>query len=105
MNTVNSSIEEQVAMFLQVVGHNCKLRLIELNFRRGLETISCYFYEVLYAIGELRGEMLWRPSLEVHPKIANSQRFNRYFKVPPMSMRIQYFLAIAILKELINFFC
>ncbi|XP_062227767.1 protein ANTAGONIST OF LIKE HETEROCHROMATIN PROTEIN 1-like [Phragmites australis] len=44
-DTIHSSIEEQVAMFLQVVGHNCIFRLIKLNFRRGLETISRYFRE------------------------------------------------------------
>lgn len=80
-DTIHSSIEEQVAMFLQVVGHNCRFRLIKLNFRRGLETISRYFREVLYAIGELRGEMIRPPSNDVHQKIANSRRFNPYFKV------------------------
>lgn len=80
-DTINCSIEEQVAMFLQVVGHNCRFRLIELNFRRGLETISRYFQEVLYAIGELRGEMIRPPSHDIHPKIATNRRFNPYFKV------------------------
>ncbi|CAN6338076.1 unnamed protein product [Urochloa humidicola] len=67
-------------MFLQVVGHNCRFRLIELNFRRGLKTISRHFHEVLYAIGELREEMIRPPSHEVHPKIANSHRFDPFFK-------------------------
>uniref|UniRef100_A0A0A9HJ97 DUF8040 domain-containing protein n=1 Tax=Arundo donax TaxID=35708 RepID=A0A0A9HJ97_ARUDO len=71
-------------MFLQVVGHNCRFRLIELNFRRGLETISCHFHEVMYAIGELRGDMIRPPSHEVHPKIANSRRFNPFFKMTLM---------------------
>ena len=80
-DTINCSIEEQVAMFLQVVGHNCRFRLIELNFRRGLETISRYFQEVLYAIGELHGDMIRPPSHDIHPKIATNRRFNPYFKV------------------------
>jgi hypothetical protein len=54
-DTINSSIEEQVAMFLHVVGHNQRFRIIHQNFRRSMETISRYFREVLYAIGELRG--------------------------------------------------
>jgi predicted chitinase len=54
-DTINSFVEEQVAMFLHVAGHNQRFRVIHQNFRRSMETVSRYFREVLYAIGELRG--------------------------------------------------
>ena len=56
-DTINSNIEEQVAMFLHVVGHNQRFRVIHQNFRRSIETVSRYFRDVLYAIGELREEI------------------------------------------------
>jgi predicted chitinase len=54
-DTINSFVEEQVAMFLHVVGHNQRFRVIHQNFRRSMETVSRYFREVFYAIGELGG--------------------------------------------------
>jgi predicted chitinase len=75
-DTINSSVEEQVAMFLHVVGHNQRFRVIHQNFRRSMETVSRYFREVLYAIGELRGEMIRPPSNETPLKIRNSPRWH-----------------------------
>lgn len=63
-DTINCSVEEQVAIFLHVVGHNQRFRVIHNTFRRSMETVSRYFKEVLYAIGELRGEMIRPPSNE-----------------------------------------
>ena len=87
-DTINSNIEEQVAMFLHVVGHNQRFRVIHQrfrvihqNFRRSIETVSRYFREVLYAIGELREEMIRAPSNETSLKITNSHRWYPYFKV------------------------
>jgi len=67
-------MEEQVAMFLHVVGHNQRFRVIHQTFRRSVETVSRYFREVLYAIGELRGEMIRPPSPETALKIRTSPR-------------------------------
>ncbi|KAJ1283303.1 hypothetical protein BS78_03G118200 [Paspalum vaginatum] len=67
-------------MFLHVVGHNQRLRVIGLTFRRSIETISKYFQEVLYVVGELRNEMIVPPSTSVHPRILNSRRWYPYFK-------------------------
>ncbi|WVZ49266.1 hypothetical protein U9M48_000640 [Paspalum notatum var. saurae] len=67
-------------MFLHVVGHNQRFRVISLAFRRSIETISRYFQEVLYDVGELRNEMIVPPSTSVHPRILNSHRWYPYFK-------------------------
>lgn len=80
-DSIHSSVEEQVAMFLLVVGHNHRFRALQPTFRRSIETISRYFAEVLFSIGELRNEMIKPPSSEPHSKITSNRRFNPYFKV------------------------
>jgi len=68
-DSIISQIKEQVAMFLLVVGHNTRFRVIKHTFRRSTETISSYFQEVLYVVGELRNEIIVSPASSVHPKI------------------------------------
>jgi hypothetical protein len=68
-------------MFLLVVGHNQRFRVLTPVFRRSLETISRYFYKVLYVVGELRNDMILPPSTVVPPKINNSMKWNPFFKV------------------------
>src|SRR6266540_68752 len=80
-DSINSTVEEQVAMFLHVVGHNQRFRVIHQNWRRSVETVSRYFKEVLYAIGEFRNEMITPPLSETPLKIRNSSRWYPYFKV------------------------
>lgn len=80
-DSINCNIEEQVAMFLITVGHNQRFRVLTPVFRRSLETISRYFKEVLYAVGELRNEMIVRPSNVVPSKILNSRKWYPFFKV------------------------
>jgi hypothetical protein len=89
-DSIHSSIEEQVAMFLHVVGHNQRFRVLKFTFRRSTETISRYFHEVLSAIGELRTEMITPPSTSVHPKIHVSRRWYPYLKVLSIPFRIAH---------------
>jgi hypothetical protein len=44
-------------MFLHVVGHNQRFMVIEMTFRRSVETISHYFHEVLYAVSEFHNKI------------------------------------------------
>jgi hypothetical protein len=67
-------------MFLHVVGHNQRFIVMHNTFRRSIETISRYFNQV-YAIGELRQEMIKPPSDETPSKIRNNKRWYPYFKV------------------------
>ncbi|WVZ81644.1 hypothetical protein U9M48_028998 [Paspalum notatum var. saurae] len=67
-------------MFLHVVGHNQRFRVIGLSFRRSTETISRFFREVLFAVGELRNEMILPPSSITPTKILHSPRWNLFFK-------------------------
>jgi len=80
-NSIHSCVEEQFAMFLHVVGHNQRFRVVHQFWRRSVETVSRYFKEVLYAIGELRAEMIRPPSSETPLTIRNSHRLYPYFKV------------------------
>ena len=80
-DSIHSSIEEQVAMFLHVVGHNQRFRVLKFTFRRSIETVSRYFKEVLFAIGELRDEMITPPATSVPPKILGNRRWYPFFKV------------------------
>ena len=79
--SINTSVEEQVAMFLHVVGHNQRFRVIHNTFRRSMDTISRYFKQVLFAVGELRGEMIKLPTGRTPTKIRTSPRWYPYFKV------------------------
>ena len=68
-------MEEQVAMFLHVVGHNQRFRVVHQSFKRSIETVSRIFHQVLFAVGELRAEMIKPPSTSIHPKILGSHRW------------------------------
>ena len=72
---------EQVAMFLNTVGHNLRNRLVATNFDRSGETVSRYFHLVLHEVGELRAEYIRPSSLENPTKIAGDPRWDPYFKV------------------------
>ena len=74
-------VEEQVAMFLHVVGHNQRFRVIHQSFRRSIETVHRHFHQVLYVVGELRNEMIKPPSTAIHPKVLGSHRWNPFLKV------------------------
>jgi len=80
-DTIHMCVEQQVAMFLNTVGHNLRNRLVGTNFDRSGETVSRYFNIVLHAIGELRGELIKPPSLDTSSKIAGNPRWDPYFKV------------------------
>ena len=80
-DNINYCIEEQVALFLHVLGHNQRFRVIHSTWRRSAETISRYFHQVLFAFGELRGEMIKKPTGQTCSKISESARWFPYFKV------------------------
>jgi hypothetical protein len=60
---IHCCVEEQVAMFLHIIGHNERNALVGKKFKRSGETASRYFKLVLRAIGELRDDLIRPPSL------------------------------------------
>ena len=77
-----STVEEQVAKFLHIIGHNVKNRSVSFFFHRSGETVSRHFHNILRAILRLEGEFLIQPNgTVVEPHILNNSRFFPYFKV------------------------
>ncbi|XP_062227479.1 uncharacterized protein LOC133925635 [Phragmites australis] len=79
-DTIHMCVEQQVAMFLNTVGHNLRNRLVGTNYNRSGETVSRYFKKVLHAVGELRNELITPPSSTTPSKIAGNPRWDPYFK-------------------------
>ncbi|KAA8522645.1 hypothetical protein F0562_012992 [Nyssa sinensis] len=79
-DTAGVMIEEQLAIFLNIVGHNERNRVIQERFQHSGETISRYFNNVLKAIKSLSREFLQPPPLSTPPEILRSNRFYPYFK-------------------------
>lgn len=81
-DTIYSSIEEQFAKFLYVVGQNESTRSMGFIFLRSGETISRHFHNILKAIISLQDQFMIQPDgNEVPPEIFHNHRFYPYFKV------------------------
>jgi len=66
-----TTVEEQVAKFLHIIGHNVKNRSVSFFFHRSGETVSRHFHNVLTAILRLEGGILnstkWNGCRTTHP--------------------------------------
>ncbi|KAL5564341.1 hypothetical protein UlMin_027505 [Ulmus minor] len=71
-------IDEKVAMFLHIISHHVKNRVIKFQFLRSGETVSKYFHNVLYSVIRLHGELLKKP--EPVPENSTDERW-KWFKV------------------------
>ncbi|XP_039119011.1 uncharacterized protein LOC120255181 [Dioscorea cayenensis subsp. rotundata] len=74
------SIEEQVAIFLYIVGHNTKNRTMRIEFLQSGETISRYFNNVLRAICTLSDDFVQPPSGICHLEIQANPNWYPHFK-------------------------
>ena len=81
-DTCFSTVEEQVAKFLNIIGHNRRNYYVKLDYWCSKETVGRHFHNVLKAIISLESIFLKQPyGSEFPPNIANSSRFFSYFKV------------------------
>lgn len=80
-DTAGVMIEEQLGIFLNIIGHNERNRVIQERFQHSGETISRYFNNVLKAIKSLSREFLQPPPLTTPAEILSNQRFYPYFQV------------------------
>ena len=55
------TLEEKVAIFLKILGHHTKQRVVETDFNRSGHTISKYFREVLQCVLSLHEILLAKP--------------------------------------------
>ncbi|CAI9267915.1 unnamed protein product [Lactuca saligna] len=75
--TRNMEIDEQVAIFLHILAHNVKNRVIICRFHRSGETISTHFIRVCNAVIRLHTHLLKKP--EPVPDKSTDQRL-KWFK-------------------------
>lgn len=80
-DTAGVMIEEQLGIFLNIIGHNERNRVIQERFQHSGETISRHFNNVLKAIKSLSREFLQPPPLLTPAEITVNQRFYPYFQV------------------------
>ena len=82
-DNIKSIVEDKVAKFLHIVGHNIKNHIVSFFFYRSRETVSRHFHTVLHVILALGEEFIVQPSgADVPPQILNNSRFYPFFKVP-----------------------
>ncbi|KAG5516703.1 hypothetical protein RHGRI_037443 [Rhododendron griersonianum] len=79
-DTPGVMIEEQLGIFLNIVGHNERNRVIQERFEHSGETISRHFNNVLKAVKSLSREFLQPPPISTPTEILTSNRFHPYFK-------------------------
>ncbi|KAL8465204.1 hypothetical protein ACS0TY_034634 [Phlomoides rotata] len=59
---VDSRYGEQVAIFLSVLSHHSKVRVVKFCFRRSSHTVHQHFHNVLRAVLNLHGSLLASPT-------------------------------------------
>ena len=77
------TVEEAVAMFLLIVEHNVRRRVVADCFQHSIETIAWHFKEVRRALCRL-GKILIRPNNmtnEVFSYVASNPKYIPWFKV------------------------
>ncbi|KAK6142259.1 hypothetical protein DH2020_022607 [Rehmannia glutinosa] len=80
-HTNRIKIEEQLAIFMFIVGHNLRTRAVQDLFRYSGETISRHFNNVLNAIMTVSLDFFQPPKSDVPPEIREDARFYPYFAV------------------------
>ena len=79
--TINTSIKEQVLIFLHIIGHNVRFRVVGGRFYRSIRSIHRYFKVVLGGVLMLYKHLIKQPDNSTPLEIRNSRRFYPYFKV------------------------
>ena len=68
-------------IFLHIIGHNVRFRVIGSQFYRSTETVHRYFKVILRGVLKLYRALIRQPSEDTPPEIEDSRRFYPYFKV------------------------
>ena len=79
--TIHMSVQEQVLIFLHIIGHNVRFRVIGSQFYRSTETVHRYFKVVFRGVLKFYRVLIRLPSEDTPPEIRDSRRFYLYFKV------------------------
>ena len=93
------SVEEKIAIFLTIIGHNERFRMIKRRFQHSTQTIHSCFHEVLHAMMEFSRKVVASTSFDT-----TSNSFERYntlrqifpicftYKFSTLSNNLIYFL-------------
>ncbi|KAI5388195.1 hypothetical protein KIW84_074042 [Lathyrus oleraceus] len=73
-------VEEKVATFLFIIGHNVHHRVASIRFQHSTETISRNFKEVLRAVCRFGKELIKQESKELPERIKNNSKYYHWFK-------------------------
>ncbi|XP_057426218.1 uncharacterized protein LOC130719617 [Lotus japonicus] len=73
-------VEEKVAMFLFIIGHSVRHRVVANRFQHSTETVSRYFKEVLRAVCRLGKELIRPDSTELPDSIKSNHKYYPWFK-------------------------
>ena len=79
--TIHMSTTEQVFIFLYIIGHNVRFRVMGSRIYRSTETIHKYFKIVLRGVLKLYRALIRLRSENTPLEIRNSRRFYPYLKV------------------------
>ena len=79
--TIHMSITKQVLIFLHIIGHSVRFRVIGSRFHRLIETVHRYFKVNLRGVLKLYRALIRLRSEDTPQEIRNSRRFYPYFKV------------------------
>ncbi|KAK5785683.1 hypothetical protein PVK06_040290 [Gossypium arboreum] len=79
-STKSVNIREQVVIFLHIIGHNVRFRVIGSRYYRSIETVHRYFRVVLRAVLKLYKLVIKLPDESTPSEIRNNPRFYPYFK-------------------------
>lgn len=76
------SVEEKMAMFLMIIGHNKRFSVVKRRFQHSSQTVHVYFHEVLSATMKFAREIIVTTTFDLNPDIpGNFKRLRRIFKV------------------------
>ena len=78
---IHMSVTEQVLIFLHIIGHNVRFRVMGSQIYRSTEIVHRYFNIVLRGVLKLYRALIRLRSEDTPPEIRNSRRFYPYFKV------------------------
>ncbi|GAV66874.1 DDE_4 domain-containing protein [Cephalotus follicularis] len=79
-HTNRIKIEEQLAIFMFIIGHNLRTRAVQELFRYSGETISRHFNNVLNSIVAISLDFFQPPGYDIPSGISEDPRFCPYFK-------------------------
>ncbi|XP_012829390.1 PREDICTED: uncharacterized protein LOC105950570 [Erythranthe guttata] len=61
-----------MAMFLQIIGHNKRLRVVKRRFQHSSQTVHAYFHEVLSAMMNMAMEIIVPTTFDPNPNISGA---------------------------------